>query len=223
MSIIDRIRRIAESNINHLLDRADSPEAALTERVQELETTIEEAKSALAGFAVTHKRLEKDIASLQQTSSEWHQKATEAVKRGDDETARRALGERAKVNDRLARLTPSLEGSASTYSDLKDSLVRLQDQLQAAQSKLRELKSRQRAAKAQKAFGSKLDTMGSAEAGTHFDRFEDEVVEAEASAEIDRELRAQTSSLDGRLQKQEQASRVDADLDALKRELETGS
>jgi phage shock protein A len=223
MSIIDRIRRLAEANINHLLDRSDTPELALTEKVGELETTIEEAKTAVAGFAVTHKRLEKNIASLQQTSDEWHQKAAGAVKRGDDETARRALGERAKVTDRLGRLTPSLESSATTYADLKDDLVRLHDQLQAAQAKLRELQSRQRAAKAQKAFGDKVGKMSSEASGAQFDSFEDAVVEAEVGVEIDRELRAETSSLDGRLQKQEQTNRVDADLDALKRELAAGS
>jgi phage shock protein A len=219
MSIIDRVRRIAEANINHLLDRSDTPEDALEAKVLELGTTIEEAKTAVAGFAVTHKRIQKDVASLRQTREEWHRQATDAVKRGDDATARRALGERAKVTDRIDRLVPSLDASAKTYGGLKNDLVRLHDQLEAARVKLRELQSRRRAATAQKVFGEKLDGMAARGTESEFDRFEDQVVEAESAAEIDRELRGDTVSLNARLQAQDEAERVESELDALKREL----
>jgi phage shock protein A len=221
MSIIDRIRRVAEANINHLLDRADTPEAALEAKVLELGSTIEEAKTAVAGFAVTHKRLERDIASLQQTREEWHRQAADAVKRGDDAVARRALGERAKVTDRLARLEPALDSSSKTYGGLKNDLVRLHDQLVAARAKLRELQSRRRAATAQKAFGERVDGMAADRSETEFGRFEDQVVEEEAAAEIGRELRGETTPLAARLQAQDEAARVESELEALKRELES--
>ena len=80
MSIIDRIRRIAQANIHSLLDKADTPEMALREKIEELEKTIGEAKEALASYGVSRKRLEMERAQSERAIEEWMQKAEAELK-----------------------------------------------------------------------------------------------------------------------------------------------
>ena len=45
MSIIDRIRRIAQANIHSLLDKVDTPEMVIQDKIGELEKTMTEASN----------------------------------------------------------------------------------------------------------------------------------------------------------------------------------
>jgi phage shock protein A len=216
MSILDRVRRIAQSNLEHLLDRADTPEMEIQDKIRELEEAVSEAKDALASFAVTHKTRQRENERLARQQSEWQEKAEDALRSGNEQSARHALGERIKIEERLQATTPALEESARSYAELKDNLVVLHDQINAARRKLRELQARKRAAEAQKAFGSKLDKVEGAAAAGAMDKFEGDVFHAEAAAEVDREIRSETSSTDARIRKQAHEAKIEAELAALK-------
>jgi phage shock protein A len=215
MSIIDRIRRIARANINSLLDRADTPEMALEEKIAELEKAVQEAREALAAYAVSMKRVEKEHDSLQAARAEWQRKAEAAVQGGDEKTARRALAERMKADDRLRPLAPSVQRNRDTYDELKQNLVTLNDQLAATRARLTELKSRQRAAEAQKVFGRKVEDVGDRVTGADFERLEDAVSQAEIEVEIEREVRGEMVDAAG-LEKRSRDLELDAELRALK-------
>ena len=104
MSIIDRIRRIAKANIHSLLDKADTPEMALEEKIEKLEQTIGNAKEALAGYAVSCKRLEMEQAQSERAVTEWLRKAEIELKSGRESAARNALTHRVRSRERVERL-----------------------------------------------------------------------------------------------------------------------
>jgi len=223
MSIIERITRIARANIHSLLDKADTPELELREKIKELEETTQEAKEALASYAVSYKKQEREVEGLRSERDALQGKAGETLRAGDEDKARVVLGERIKTDERLAALEPSLEQSRATYEQLKQSLVKLNDNLNAARSKLTELEARKRAAEAQRAFGAKLDAATAASGrDISFSRFEDHVVETESAAEIEAEVRAELAGTKEALKQEEEAKRVDDALAALKKELGGG-
>ncbi len=218
MAILDRIHRIARANIAQLLNRVETPEDEIAARIRELEDAAREAKDALAGFAVTYKRLEKNIDELQGARADWQARAEAAVKAGDESLARRALGERLKVEERLAALEPVLQSRRETYDELREDLVRIHDQLSQARARLMDLRARKRAAEAEKAMGRRMTGVDHGE-GTDFERLEDEVMAAEAQVEIDRELRGTLTPLADRMDRNARSQAVDNELDALKRTL----
>lgn len=220
MAILDRIRRIARGNVTQLLNRVETPDAEVEAKIAELEGASTEAKNALAGFAVTYKRLEKNLASLQESRDDLAARAESALAAGDEAAARRALAEKVKIDERMANLQPVLDSRRETYDELKENLVEIQDQLNQARSYMMDLRARKRAAEAEKSMGSQIDRLR--ETGDPlFERLEDEVLEKESRVEIDREMRGEFSPHDAGVERR--ASKVDAELAALKQKLSGGS
>lgn len=219
MPILDRIRRIAHANIQQLLNQAETPEAEVEAKIKELEEGAVEAKNALAAFAVTYKRLEKNLQDLRAEVDEHQRRAEQALQAGDEHAARRALDEKLKARDRRRQLEPVLESRRETYDELKEALVEIHDQLSQARARLMDLRSRRRASEAERVLGGNLDKVrgpGDAE----FERLEDAVVESESRAEVDREIRGELNprSVTDTLRDRE----VDDELDAIKRRVAQG-
>jgi len=220
MPILERIRRIAQANITQWLNQAEAPEAEVQAKIRELEEGAVEAKNALANFAVTYKRLEKNITDLQTASAEHQLRAEKALAADDESTARRSLSEKMKANERISQLTPVLESRRETYNELKDSLVEIHDQLNQARAKLMDLRARKRAADAEQVLGHSLDDARGPD-GEGFERLEDAVLESESRVEVDREIRGELNPEP--LERSMRERQVDDELAALKLKLSKNS
>lgn len=216
MAILERIRRIARGNITQWLNQVETPEAEVEEKIHELEGTSVEAKNALASFAVTYKRLEKQLQEYAASQADLQGRAETAMGAGDETSARRFLTERMKVEERLRQLEPVLESRRATYNELKEHLVEIHDQLSQARARLLDLRARKRAADAEHVVGRQLEKLdGGGE--VLFERLEDEVIGSESRVEIDRELRGELHGTDP--SKALRDAKVDAEMAALKSKL----
>ncbi len=216
MAILERIRRIARGNITQWLNQVETPEAEVEEKIHELEGASVEAKNALAGFAVTYKRLEKQLHEYELSRDDLQNRAESALTAGDEKTARRFLAERMKVEERWQQLRPVLESRRATYNELKEHLVEIHDQLSQARARLLDLRARKRAADAEQAMGRQLERLdGIGE--PLFERLEEEVLGSESRVEIDRELRGDLQTAD--TAKALRDAKVDAEMAALKSKL----
>ncbi|MGA0332568.1 MAG: PspA/IM30 family protein [Kiritimatiellia bacterium] len=216
MPILERIRRIAQANLTQWLNQAEAPEAEVEAKIRELESGALEAKNALANFAVTYKRLEKNVKDLQQACDMQQQRAEQALSEGDEAAARRALSEKLKASERIAQLTPVLESRRETYNELKDSLVEIHDQLNQTRAKLMDLRARKRAAEAEKALGQSLD-QARAPGDSGFARLEESVMASESRVEVDREIRSDLSHEP--LERSLRERRIDEELKSLQEKL----
>lgn len=220
MSIFDRIQRIARANLNFLLSRAENPELMLEEKVRELEGAITEGKEAAAMYGATYRKMEREQERLRQEQSQWQQRAQDALAAGDENLARKCLGEKIKLHDRLRTLEPGVTQGRATFEQLRAGLKTLSEQVIAAQLKQQELKTRKAAAQAQQAFGHQVDkATAAARPGGEFERFEDKVMHQEAVVEIETQIREDTLGDDVDLEKRSRELQVDAELRALKASL----
>lgn len=188
MPILDRIRRIARANIESLLNRADTPESEVEAKIQELEAGATEARNALAHFAVTYKRLEKNVTDLRTACAEHQHEAEQALGKDNEAQARRALAEKIKAAERIKSLEPVLESRRETYEELKASLVAIHDQLNQARTRLMDLHARRQAADAETRLGRFLDS-ARGPGDLSFERLEDAVIESESCADVERDIR----------------------------------
>jgi phage shock protein A len=220
MSIIDRIRRLAQANIHGLLDEAETPELVLQSKIEELEQAIGEAREALADFAVSRKSLEMERAKSERAAEDWMQRAEMDLKESRESSARNSLVHRIRSRERADRLSGLLEQSRKVYEELKENIVVLSNQLRTAKLNLSELQSRRRAAEAQKAFGGKLDKALSVSSHElNFSPLEEEVLRTEMELEIDHRVRTDMAAMDKEIEEQRIDSRVDLELENLKRKL----
>jgi phage shock protein A len=220
MSIIDRVRRIAQANIHSLLDKAETPEILLQSKIVELEETIVGAKEALAGFAASQKRLEMEQSNSERAVTEWMHKAESEIENGKEAAARNSLAQSIRSRERADRLIRMLDQSKKIYEELKENLAILSDKLRAAKLGMSELQSRRKAAEAQKVFGGKMEkAMAVSGWDLNFSPFEKEVLRAELEVEIDRHVRGDMSAIDRDVDSQTVDSMVERELEALKKKL----
>lgn len=221
MSLIDRIRRITQANIHALLDKAESPELMLKDSIRSMEDALREARQAAADYALTIKKFEKEQEQLKRLRAEWQHKAEQAVQVGEEKVARTALEEKLKADERIKALEPTIRERNSRYGELRENLVKLQDQLKEAQLKLSDLQSRKQAASAQKTFDDKLGKAAGAGPGSSsdFEKFEGQVMQEEAEAELSRDLRREPGDADAAIQEKSAQLSVDAELEALKKRM----
>lgn len=217
MSIFERLRRITQANVHHVLDKMESPEKMLKDSIRTMEDALKEAKQAAADYALTLKKAEKEQEQLKRLRAEWQHKAEEAVRLGDDHLARTALQEKGKAEERAKSLQPSIDERGKRYGELRENLAKLQDQLKEAQIKLSDLQSRKQAASAQKTFDQHLGkAAGGAASG--FDKFESDVIQSEAEAEIEHDLKG-IGDAEAGLSEKAAELQVDAELEELKKRL----
>lgn len=220
MSIFDRIRRITKANVNWLLDQVEPAEQELEAKIKELEDTLLEGRESAASYGATYKRLENEMAQLQQQQTECIRKAETALKIGDEKAARAVLQQKVQFEERIAQMAPGVEKGRKTFEILRGNLIKLQQQLKDAKFKLQDLRTRQRIADAQKQFDEHLQKATSTSPeGVAFDRLEDKVVQTEAEVEIRSQMQAGDLN-EYELAQQSRDLQVEAELQSLKEKMD---
>ncbi len=222
MSIFDRIRRIAAANVGAVLDKAENPEKQMKQRIRELEEIMTAAKKSLAEYAVSLKKSEREQEQHKRLRDEWQLKAEASLKAGDEEMARKSLSEKLKAEQRLSELAPTVATSRETYTGLKANLTTLQTHLRETTLKLSELKTRKCAANARKDFGCTLDKASGhlTDGDSDMARMQEDVLRAESEAEIESEIRGDMTDSFAKTEKKSAELRLDAELDALKKQMD---
>ena len=82
MSIFDRIRRIIKANINSLLDQAEPAENELEAKIKELQETLQEGRESAAAYGATFRRLQNEMAELEEKQGALETDAEQAIKGG---------------------------------------------------------------------------------------------------------------------------------------------
>ncbi|MBF0107229.1 MAG: PspA/IM30 family protein, partial [Deltaproteobacteria bacterium] len=96
MGIFSRLSDIINSNIVHMLDKAENPEKMVRLIIQEMEDTLVEVKSNAARFIADKKTLERHLSEVKEGQAKWLNMAELAVLKNRDDLAKSALEEKAK-------------------------------------------------------------------------------------------------------------------------------
>ena len=183
MGIFGRFADIIKSNINDLLDKAEDPEKMIKLMIREMEEALKEATSGVAESMANQTGLERQLATYQQESRSWEQKAMQALQAGKEDLARKALAEKADSDKQAAQYQALVTTATDTTGKLRSQLEQLKEKLEEAKAKEQLLIARSKIAKAQKDVAEK---MGGIDDGSfsRFDEFEKKIEKTEAEAEL---------------------------------------
>jgi len=137
MGIFTRLTDIVNSNINHILDKAEDPAKMIRMMVQEMEDTLVEVRSSTARVIADRKEMERNLTRLQDAQDEWYSKAELALNKDREDLANAALIERAK----MAELATSL---AEDRAPLDEALKKYESDIISLEAKIKEAKQKQR-------------------------------------------------------------------------------
>ena len=221
MSIFSRLTDIVNANLTALLDRAEDPEKMARLMIQEMEDTLVEVRSAAVKAIADRKELGRRVADARFGLEDWERRAELAVAKGKEDLARAALFEKRRAADVLRGLEAELVQVDEVLGRYEDDIGRLQSKLDEAKAKRKSLEMRAEAAghsiKARKVLhDARVD-----EALARYDRMHRRIDELEGEAEV--LDKGRTPGLSQRFAELESEGSVEAELDALRRKVKSGS
>ncbi len=196
MGIFSRLGTLIKSNINDLITKAEDPEKMLTQVLLEMQQQLVEAKKAVAIAIADEKKLQKQYASETDKAKEWERKAMVAVRAGDDNLARQALGRKQEHEKIAGQFQTQWIQQKQAVEKLKDALRLLNNKIEEAKRKKNILIARKKRAEAQQQIANTMQGLGDTSAFDTFDRMAERIqlmeAEAEAGAELAGELSGDT-------------------------------
>jgi phage shock protein A len=219
-SLFKRLNDVVSANLNDLLDRVEDPERMIKQIIREMEESIGNAKEGVIDALASEKRLNKELESHREQSSTWRLRAEKALQANNESLAREALSRKKEHGQIAESLEKSWESARRTTERLKSQLKSLELKLDEARRKKGGLIARKRMVKARDQMDQTLESMDSMrDMETSFGRMEDRVLDMEARIEAREEIHDNHSELEREFLELEVDTEVEAELEALKKEL----
>ena len=211
MGILSRMKTALKSKANSSIDRASNPAKELDRAIAELEETHREAMKELLSYKTTAKRMAQDVARYDEERALWDQRARAAVKKGDDELAKKCLREKSRCDTERAAIQRDSDEAAGYAAELNNSRKQ-------AETRLKMLKMRKgtMASQIASARSGGSSTFGNeAELFDKLDKAEERIDEGVVAAEVDVAMASEEADAAERAADIEQASAESETDDAL--------
>ncbi len=192
MKAIERIAAIWKANLNEVLDRIENPAKLVDQIVRDAEREVDQAVAALVEARATKRRLERDLQRNAKQMQMWQAKAAAAVEAGDDAGARLALIEKTELDQVHKQLEPALVESCDTVAELEEQVEILRQKLRDMHTRRGKLIARYCAERECGVAAPRFDAIAQRvqQSECELVRFEEQVEQAVAEAEVLRELAA---------------------------------
>lgn len=226
MNIADRFFRVVKSNVNALLSNLEDPEKILDQAVNDMQNDLVKIRQSYAEISATQKRMEKQKEQAVKMGDEWYKRAQLALSKNDEELAREALSRR-QVQVTIAEdLQKGMSTQSAAIEKLYTSMTQLDAKILDAKRQKDTYVARARTAKTSVQVNDMLSSMSGAGSNSMeaFERMKVKVESLEAQAEVAGELAASSSgasspSMEERFKALEGSSRVEDELEKMRRQL----
>lgn len=234
MGFFSRLAAIIKAKVNKLLDRAEDPRETLDYSYEKQLEMLQKVRRGMADVATGKKRLDLQIDQLTASSTKLEGQAKQALAQGREDLARVALERKAG----LAQQIESIQGQRDNLQAEQDKLVlaeqKLTSRVEAFRTQKETIKAQYSAAEAQTRIGEAVSGISEdmADMGMAMDRAKQKVETMQARAGAIDELiesgaledltGAQGDSIDRELNKVAAEGAVNAELEAMKREMGAG-
>ena len=148
MGFFDRLSRLVRSNANAVVGAMEDPAKILDQSVADMQADLVKLRQAVATAIASQKRIQNQAEQAEAQAKTWYERAELALKKGEEDLAREALGRRKTCQDTATALNTQLQSQAGQVEQLKQSLVKLESKIAEAKTKKDMLKARAQAAQA---------------------------------------------------------------------------
>lgn len=219
MSWLSQFTLIMRSNVTALKEQIEDPEKVLHQLLIDMQNELDVVRSSVADAVADEILMRKRINKEAEEETKWQERATQAIKRGDESVARTALEQRLSCTQRLEQYKSDHNKQVVEVEKLKAAVRDLEDKIRQAQHKKTLLVAKLARAKSTNKIQSALDRTHNKSAFSHFQKLEDRIDRQEAKLEALSEMGDDDvpSDLEQEFLRQEQKERLEAELDALRK------
>lgn len=182
MGVLQRFKDIMASNINALLDKAEDPEKMIDQTMRNLNKDLQAVKEETASVMADEKRAKRELDKVNEDIAKMNSYAEKAVLAGNDEDARRFLGEKNLLVQKQAALQQAYDVAAANSMKMRQMHDKLVSDINELETRKEGIKAKIRVAKAQEHINQ--ITQGSYDAANSLSAFER--MEAKADAMLDK-------------------------------------
>lgn len=223
VGIVNRIKLNARANLNHILTKAEDPQKMLDQFLLDMRSSVREVKGAVATAIVGVKKLEREIASYSEKADEWEKRALLALKKDNEELARKALEQKNIYRGKENICKTELEKQKLTVQELKESLADMETRLEELyQKRIDLIKQNAQLQRRIAQTASTQPTVTQIDIDTSaidaYDRMVDRVRDMEAQAEALAEL-AEMDDVEAEFRKLEKETTIDEELKSMKTQI----
>lgn len=180
MQWLNQFTFVMKSSITALREKIEDPERMLHQLIIDMEEEQESVRRSVAEAIADEIQLGKQVDREREAAKEWLDRATKALKRGDETTSKAALEQKMLSEKRAEDLHAQHEKQKTQTRKLQDSVRDLDDKIRQARQKRTLLLARLARADSSRRINAALDRAGSSSAFAQFNRLEQRVDRAEA-------------------------------------------
>lgn len=180
MQWLNQFTFVMKSSITALREKIEDPERMLQQLIIDMEEEQESVRRSVAEAIADEIQLGKQVDREREAAKEWFDRATKALKRGDEATSKAALEQKLLAEKRAEDLHAQHEKQKTQTRKLQDSVRDLEDKIRQARQKRTLLLARLARADSSRRINAALDRAGSSSAFAQFNRLEQRVDRAEA-------------------------------------------
>ena len=217
MQTLNRATLIVRSHVNDLLEKAEDTRKTRGLMVEEMRQNVRNVKTLIAGAIADLKLIEREIDAHGTEAKGWEEKAVFALKKGEEDLARRALARKSEHVEKADRYREQIGTQQEIIDSLKSSLKTLETKMDTMRYQTAKLDVAESLGTLQSTIDPtpSTDTVIDTTAFDAYDRLVDRVRDLEAQAEALAEL-TQGDDLEQKFHELENNEKVEADLAALK-------
>lgn len=222
-NLFGRGSRVIRGQVNRGMDSLEDGtfESTLKETVRDMKAELQKVIRASADAISNYNRLEAEYQKNVRQAEEWKERAKMALEAGNEELAKKALAKKAECDQQVTAMQASIDAARETSDRLKQQVADLKRKIEEGERNANTMIARKNAARAQKKVAEALAGVGEADnAFAALQSFEESVARDEAAAKAYESMSLETDSDLEKDFAELSTSGVDADLEALKKEMQ---
>jgi len=210
---------VMRSSVTALKEKIEDPERVLHQLIIDMAEELDRVRASVAEAVADEIQMRKRTESERAEADKWLARATTAIKRGDESTAKSALDQKMAAAERADRYSAEHAKQKSEVEKLQRSVRDLEDKIRQAKQKKTLLTARMARASSTQKINAAMERSHSQSAFAQFNRLEEKVDREEALTEAWDRMDGKDPDADElarQFELQERDDLVAAELEALK-------
>lgn len=217
--LFKRVKTVVNSELHHLIDKAEDPIKMVDQFLREMEKDLRDVEIAATKVIAEEKLLQKKVEEAEELVDTREQQAMVTLRVGNENLARRALEDKARIEEDIQELKALHENTANSAAELKDHFKQMKAEYQEMERKKSTLITRATTAQAKTKVNRTLSSINGEGSQKGFDRMEKKVLQFEAEAETSVDFRESNQSLDSELNELKLKNRIDEEIEVLRQKV----